>query len=298
MKKNPNGLISVILVNYNGYKDTVECVKSILKSNYDNFNIIIVENGSEDYLKIKNDSFLNENCTVLSSKENLGFSGGNNLAINYAKEHFSPDYYFLLNNDTIIESDAIEKLVDVYRYNCDVGIVTGKILYYSMKDTIWSAGGKFDFRTGIADQPDLGKKDSTDYDRVNETTFCTGCVMLIPSYVVRKVGLLRDDYFLYAEDTDYCCRIMNAGYKLYYTGYAKIYHKVSASTGKSSDLSQYYNVRNNLYIIKRFCTNIPLGYGKRWYRTIKSIVKGELTFSNVLKGYIDFKKGILGKKEF
>lgn len=132
----------------------------------------------------------------------------------------------------------------------DCGAVTGRILYYSNKDVLWSAGGKFDFKTDIADQPALGKQNSNVYDGIHETGFCTGCVMMIPRNIFKTVGYLDESYFLYAEYTDYCCRIINARFKLYYAGDAIIYHKVSASTGRTSDISQYYNVRNNFYIIK------------------------------------------------
>ena len=91
------------------------------------------------------------------------------------------------------------------------------------------------------------------------------------------------------------CRVMNAGFKLYYTGEAVIYHKVSASTGRTSDLSQYYNIRNNFYIIQKYCIRPLLGYGKRWYRILRSLLRKELTLGNVVRGYRDFKRGIVGK---
>ena len=297
MNKNGKKTVAIILVNYNGYDDTLECVKSIIKSTYTEYKIILVDNGSNDAEKIRDNQFLNENCSVILYKENLGFSGGNNIGIKYAEETFAPDYYFLLNNDTVVDPYAIEKLVESCESIEACGIMTGRILYYSNKNVIWSAGGRFDFKTGIADQPELGKINSEKYDGINATTFCTGCAMMIPSSVLRKVGYLAESYFLYAEDTDYCCRVMNEGFKLFYTGEAIIYHKVSSSTGRTSSLSQYYNVRNNFYIIKKYCTHPFLGYVKRWYRIIKAICKKELTVSNVLKGYRDFRKGIVGKRD-
>lgn len=295
MENSRKPLVAIILVNYNGYTDTVECVKSIRESTYPAYRIIVVDNGSGDAERLQQDAFLNEHTTLILSEENLGFSGGNNLGIEYAETAFAPEYYFLLNNDTVIEPQALERMVDTCENTADCGILTGRILYYSEPKLLWAAGGKFDFRTGIADQPALGQPDSAAYDGVEETTFCTGCAMLIPARVLKTVGHLEESYFLYAEDTDYCCRVMNAGFKLYYTGEAVIYHKVSASTGRTSDLSQYYNIRNNFYIIQKYCTRPLLGYGKRWYRILRSLLRKELTLGNVVRGYRDFKRGIVGK---
>ena len=289
--------VAIILVNYNGYNDTVNCVKSIIAGEYKDYKIILVDNGSDDREIILNDAFLNDKCDVILHPDNIGFSGGNNVGIEYAKKIYNPDFFLLLNNDTEIDNMAIVEMVQAIEQIPNCGIMTGKILYYDKPEIIWSAGGKFDFKTGIADQPAMGKTDDGSYDSICETTFCTGCVMLIPAEVIDTVGLLSEEYFLYAEDTDYCCRVMNAGYKLGYTGHARIYHKVSSSTGRGSNLSQYYNVRNNLYIIEKYCTNKIYGYLKRRYRTIKSMLKKELSLKMIRKGYHDYRKQVKGKVE-
>lgn len=291
-------MVAIIIVNFNGFEDTIECVKSILKSDYKDYRIVLVDNGSADADTIKANEFLNNNCHVILSPTNTGFSGGNNLGIKYAKENMKPDYFLLLNNDTIIEAQTLSNLLETTQNMENCGAATGRILYYSAKNVLWSAGGKFDFKTGIADQPALGKANSAVYSGVHETTFCTGCVMMIPYEVIEKVGYLDESYFLYAEDTDYCCRLMNMGYKLYYCGDAIIYHKVSASTGRSSDMSQYYNVRNNFYIIKNYSSMPLYGYAKRWYRMLKLIIRRELTPRNAVIGYRDFKNGVKGRREF
>ena len=290
-------LVTIILVNYNGYNDTVHCVKSILKSTYKNYKIILVDNNSADRDIIRKDSFLLENTDVIFLDENLGFSGGNNRGIDFAKEKYDPGYYLLLNNDTEIADNAIEELIKTYNRTEHCGLVTGKIFYYDTPDIIWAAGGKFDFNTGIADQPALGKKDGDEYSREKETSFCTGCVMLISKEVLETVGKLDEQFFLYAEDTDYCCRVMNKHYKLMYTGNAVIYHKVSASSGRNSEATQYYNIRNNFYIIKWYCRNKVYGYLKRWYRITKEIMHGKYEIKVVIRAWNDFRKGILGKVE-
>lgn len=296
MKEDTNVKLVVIIINYNGYKDTIECVESIVKSKYKDYRIVLVDNASGDKKAICDNKFLNDNCEIIYNNINLGFSDGNNVGIRYAKQKYNPEYFLLLNNDTTIEQDTLENLIKAAKNIDDFGLMTGRILYYSDPDYIWAAGGLFDYKTGIADQPALGKENSEEYDKLCETSFCTGCVMLIPNYVIESVGYLDDRYFLYSEDTDYCCRVMNAGYKIYYCGQAVIYHKVSASTGRDSDLSQYYNIRNNFYIIKKYCKYPIIGYGKKWYRILKSIFKGEMSVHNVYLGYTDFRHGIMGKR--
>lgn len=296
MKNNEN--ICIILVNYNGYDDTVECIKSIENSDYDNYKIILVDNGSKDKNKILNDNYINNAADVIISEENLGFSGGNNLGIKYAQEKYDPEYYLLLNNDTVITKDTISNLKKGFDFDSKAGIITGKIYYFSEPKTIWAAGGKFNFNTGIADQPELGKiDDGVQYENTCEVSFATGCTMLISKQVINTVGYLEESYFLYAEDTDYCCRVLNAGFKIIYVGKALIYHKVSASTGKQSNMQQYYMFRNNCYIIKTYCNKPLYGYARRIYRTIKEMKYEHYSLRVLYKAWRDFHKGIIGKVE-
>lgn len=296
MKNSEN--ICIILVNYNGYDDTVECIKSIENSDYDNYKIVLVDNGSKDKNKILNDSYINNVADVIISEENLGFSGGNNLGIKYAQEKYNPEYYLLLNNDTVITKDTISNLKKGFDFDSKAGIITGKIYYFSKPQTIWAAGGKFNFNTGIADQPELGKiDDGVKYENTCEVSFATGCTMLISRQVIHTVGYLEENYFLYAEDTDYCCRVLNAGFKIVYVGKALIYHKVSASTGRQSNMQQYYMFRNNCYIIKKYCNRPLYGYLRRIYRTIKEIKYEHYSLRILYKAWKDFRKGIIGKVE-
>lgn len=289
--------VCIILVNYNGYQDTLECVKSIKGSKTCNQKIIIVENASQDRNRIKTDEYLTENTDVIISSENLGFAGGNNLGIDYAMKTYNPQYILLLNNDTVIEPNAIEELISTANRNNKVGIVTGKINYYSEKKKFWAACGKFDFRTGIADQPQMGMIDNGEYDIECEISFASGCVMLIPNYIIKTIGKLDEKYFMYAEDTDYCCRVLREGYKIYYNGKSLIYHKVSASAGVHSVNQQYYMFRNNCYIIKKYCEHPTYGYLRRWYRTIKELLRGEYQIKQLIIAWRDFKKGKIGKRD-
>ena len=292
-----NVALAIILVNYKGYCDTLECVESIRESTFKNYQIIIVENASGDKSRFLEDTYLNETADILYLDKNRGFAGGNNYAIKYAIEHYSPSYILLLNNDTIVEKHAIERLVEGTIKCPDAGIITGKINYYDKKDIIWAAQGKFSYKTGIADQPYMGKADNGEANHSEAITFASGCLMLIPNEVISKVGYLDESYFMYAEDTDYCCRVMNAGYLIYYAANARIYHKVSASVGNNSKLQQYYMFRNNCYIAKKYCTFPLYGYIRRFYRAMKEMRRNGLHIGIIFKAWKDFRRGVTGKVE-
>lgn len=289
--------IAIILVNYKGYKDTLECIKSIKESSFTNYKIIVVENASGEKELFCKDTFINQNSTVLFAKHNDGFSTGNNIGIRYALEQFNPEYVLLLNNDTVIRKDTLEELYSRAQKLKDLGVLTGKIYNYFNKNLLWAAQGKFNCKTGLADQPLMGKLDTIDANQFSKISFASGCLMLIPSHILKSVGLLDQSFFMYAEDTDYCCRVMNAGFEIYYEPKAVIYHKVSASTGHNSISQQYYMFRNNCYIAKKYCVKPWYGYLRRIYRSVKDVIKGELKLRVILKAWIDFRKGITGKVE-
>lgn len=289
-------LVSVILVNYNGYEDTVECVKSLLEITYDNYNIIVVDNGSTKTPSGEQLEFLKKNTYFVVSKENLGFSGGNNIGIKKAAET-GTEYYLLLNNDTVVDANFLSVLVDVAESNSDAGIVCGKIRYYDEPDILWFAGGSFTPETGRTSHYKYNKKDDDLNEYVSEITFATGCMLLMPAAVVDKVGFLDERMFLYAEDTEYSCRVIQNGYKIYYCNHAVIYHKVSRSTGAASSNTQYYMVRNNLMIIRMYGTRKIAAYLERIFYWCKEAFRKRMSKEAVRCGLIDFFKGRIGKRK-
>lgn len=287
--------VSIILVNYNGYNDTVECLESLNHINYIDYEIIIVDNGStDDYEKLKALSHY-KNVIILNAGENIGFSGGNNLGIQYAMEH-NADYILLLNNDTLVEPNFLNYMVA----SSDNGnyVITSKILYAKERDKIWYAGGNFNRKTSRTSAYGINEIDSEKYSKEQEVNFASGCCILVPATILNNVGLMSEEYFLYCEDTDYCLRILNAGFKIIYEPKAQIYHKVNASTIKIAGIQAYYLVRNKLYIIKQFIEEKYklLAYTYVYAETIKRVLTGEYDLNNVRTAIKDFKQGIKGKK--
>lgn len=243
--------VYIIILNWNGLEDTSECLESLKKLDYDNFDVILVDNNSSgDDVKAIEEQFGDFILKIIVNNSNLGFSGGNNVGIKYALEN-GADYVLLLNNDTVVEPDFLSRMIGSEKNDKSTGIITPMINYYSNKDKIWSAGGNI--RKIKASGFTFGYNENAEkhnYDKL--CTFASGCCMLIKSEVIKDVGLLDENYFLYLEDTDYCQRTLDAGYKILYVGSSKIYHKVfSTTTKQNAMLPLYYSVRNRLYFAKK-----------------------------------------------
>jgi GT2 family glycosyltransferase len=294
--------VHIILLNWNNEEDTLECIESLEKINYDNYKIIIVDNGSkiESVLKIEKKY---PEMKIIKNKENLGFAGGNNIGIKYAIEN-GADYVLLLNNDTTVEKDFLEKLVEAGELNKKSGLLGLKINYYSEQNRIWFAGGKVNWIKNKGTHIGLDEFDNSQFKKTKEVDYLTGCCLLIKREVVEKIGVLEEDYFLYYEDTDFCLRAKNAGYKIIYIPKAKIYHKVSRSTKPGSSSYIYYHTRNGLVMAKRTGTilNKIILYLFCVFLFLKQIIKiifipKKRTWAfAVLKGEKDF-LGKMGKAE-
>lgn len=244
-------IISAVILNWNGYSDTTELIESLFKVHYEKLKIVVVDNGSKhnDFDLITQN--YGDKIHIISLKENLGFTGGNNVGIKYALEKKS-DYILLLNNDTTVEPDFLNHLVNEMLQNKNVGIAVPKINYYENRNLVWYAGGYISKIRGSGFT--LGEKDlSENYNKNKYVSFATGCCMLIKSNVFKNIQLFDENYFLYLEDVDYCKRCILAGYKILFVAKSIIYHKVSISAKKQNTLLPlYYVTRNRLYFVKKF----------------------------------------------
>lgn len=294
--------VAIILVNYNGYSDTKACVESLQKIKVGKellYSIIVVDNGSsqrdEECIE-----YLKNNTIFLEVNENMGFSGGNNIGIKYAIEK-EYTHVLLLNNDTVVQDDFLDKLMKCVCTTTNMGAAIGKIYYYDEPDTLWYAGGSVDYNIGMVWQHGNGKKDIGQYDKECEVGFVTGCMMLIPIEVIKKIGMLEEDFFLYAEDLEYSLRIHANGFKMYYFPESIIYHKVGASSGREeiSMNTQYYMVRNIYKAFFKYQTGIQKikSFIYNFLRHIKYILTRKYKFKIVLEAYKDVFTNKMGKRE-
>jgi len=245
-------LVYIIVLNWNGWRDTVECVKSCGKLTYPHFRILIVDNGSTD----GSDAALREQFSdveFLQTGANLGFAGGNNAGIRYALEK-GANYVWLINNDTIVTPDALSALVRVARCNLRAGMVGSKIVYHDNPRLIWYAGAVLDPQSPWRmHHRGLREEDVGQYDSLEETGFVTGCSLLASRDMITGIGLMDEAYFLYFEDSDWSVKARMEGWRLYYSPASLVRHKISVSLGgAASPLMKYYYSRNFLYFVKKY----------------------------------------------
>lgn len=307
IEKQPS--VAIIILNWNSYQDTYECLKSLEELNYNNFHVFLVDNASEDnsYEKLQRDYQNNQfhiNITFLQSGGNLGFAGGNNIGI---KEAFRQgyEYYWLLNNDTIVDKNALIELVKIINDDSRIGIVGSKIYYYGT-NTIWFAGGKVNFWSGDTMHIGWSEEDVGQYDSICEVDYITGCSMLFRKELIEKIGYLREDYFLYYEETDYNVRVKKAQYRILFVPQSVVYHKVSVSSGGEGNLSPYYyyyNIRNSYLFVKNTASffHKQSTFVNILWKTLKGIIKYSIFkrkfyyIPYILLGLKHAKKGPYGK---
>lgn len=288
-------MVAIILVNFNGADDTIDCIKSLSKMRDIEYEVVVVDNcSSNDSIDKLKQSQERYRFTLLQTKCNNGFSSGNNIGIEYAK---NADYYLLLNNDTVVKPDFLKKMIDEFQKNPQCGATISKILYYSQPDTIWYAGGSFNQRTARSKHYHYNKKDNIKDTLPQKVTFASGCCLCVSKKVIETIGFLNEDFFLYEEDTEFCYRITEAGFDIVYVPDSVIYHKVSASTGQGSPMSQYYSVRNKYYLIKMHFKGINkvIAYLYCTMQFLFRCIKKEQRFKYYKSGFRAFMQHETGK---
>lgn len=272
-------LVSIITVNYNHSETTLELLESLYNITYPNIEVIVVDNASpDDQPKKMKEQY--PSIVLVESIVNYGFAGGNNLGIMRARG----DYVLLLNNDTVVTPDFLEPLVQKFLDHPEIGALSPKILYYYKQDTIQYAGFTvIDSRTVRNITIGKGEIDDGQYDEDRETAYAHGAAMMVPMSVVKLVGMMSYEFFLYYEEADWCNRISKAGYKIVYVHNSKVYHKESVTTGKLSDLKVYYLTRNRLVFMRRNIHGFDF-YISLLYQIFIAIGKNAMVF--LLKGKI------------
>jgi len=246
--------LAIIILNWNGHKDTIECLESLVINEKDKYNIFLLDNNSKfeskqklekwiknrfefSYKIIEDDQFLNLNeysdrtLYFIKGKENLGFAKGNNFIFKKIKDEFK--YILLLNNDTIITENSITNMLNHMNENNKIGALSCDIRNYYNKNKLWSAGGKL---TWYGERKYFSQKKIDSLKKQNiqaiKTPFITGCVMLLRKETWEKVGLLTEKFFFGQEDVNYCKRMKAHNIKVKTLLDSVIYHKVSASKDK------------------------------------------------------------------
>lgn len=327
-------VVSVVL-NWNGWLDTIECLESLLRSDYGDHQIVVCDNGSRDHsierltewadgvLEVKGHRATPKPIPYLlfdSPEEafsaapiastpiifirngmNLGYAGGNNVGMRFAIEMLNAQYVWVLNNDTVVDQRAISSFAKAFEMRPDAGVLGSRLMQYRSPDTIQAlGGGQLHPRFARDTQVGRGQQSHEALHEPMELEHVVGASMFIRSDAVQDVGLLDESYFLYREETDWCLQMRKNGWRLLYCPESVVWHKEGQSVGFKSELHDYYAVRNMLYLIgKHYPEHITTAFLASMWRTIvPKILRMQFgRLRAVIKAYIDFLRGVRGKTE-
>lgn len=269
--------VIVLILSYNGKELLKECINSYLDNDYDNFEIVLIDNGSTDStLDYVNDNW--PEVFVLRTENNLGYSGGFNFGMDYSFNKKEADYVLITNNDVKADEKVISELVKVALSNAMPGFVTGKVYFYDQPDLLQTTGFKLtNEKYWLFGHRGNKESDKGQYDHIEELEYSDDIFMLVKRDVFLKTNGYDLEFQFQAEQFDWQIRAKKLGFKLFYTPFAKIWHKDSVTIGKSSPFKEYYNVRNS-YIVraKHKDNNDFMKSFDRWYfthRVLKSFIK-------------------------
>jgi GT2 family glycosyltransferase len=284
--------VYIVVLNYNGWKDTIECIESLLLLQYADYQIVVVDNHSTDSSfvnikrwlaergfissgSVKSDLFDEREVqalliygqsqklkiTFIQTTNNLGYAGGNNVGIRYALDVEDAGFVWILNNDTVVDPKSLCFLVDKMRslLHENVGLVGGKLMYYHDPKRIQCVGGAY-YNKWLGYSQQIGNGEIENGQFANKDIrpdLIIGACMLVNSSFLQAVGLLNEDYFLYFEEQDWAERARQKGFSLSYSEQAIIYHKEGATIGSgqstgSSFFSDFYFSRSKILFTDKY----------------------------------------------
>ena len=251
-----NSKVAVIIVNWKKYTITSKCIESVFKCNYSNYEIILVDNESDDS---KLSTLKRKNIITISNSKNEGFSKANNQGIDYAiKNNF--EYILMLNNDTIVKSNLIDVLVRTAQAK-KISTIQPLILNHDGQK-IWNGGGKINYFFGTFFS---SNKLSKSYKTID---WFTGCCCLFETKLFLEIGKLDERFFAYYEDVDLSLRIKKNGYKIGFTSQTELIHLESASSkletsneGSLNPYVHYLNIKNHILVFRKHIKMFnPIGF--------------------------------------
>jgi GT2 family glycosyltransferase len=248
-------LVYVVILNWNNAADTIECLQSLLKSDYPSFIPLVIDNGSTNgsVAKIREEF---PSLDIIELENNLGYAGGNNVGIAHSMTA-GADYVMILNNDTFVAPNMIGELINLAKSRQNLGMVGPKMYCANLDDTLFAAGSFIDWPGGKTFNRGMFQPASEvdEPDGPEVVDFITGCGILVSRQFVEAVGAFDPVYFLNFEDVDWGARAKRYGFEVWYAPQAVMWHKVSGTMGQSSPANTYYMTRNGLLF---FWKNSPI----------------------------------------
>lgn len=267
----PTPLVAAVILNWNGASDTIESLTSMTSLSYRNLVVLVVDNGSSDD-SVARLKACSAGCSIqlIETGRNLGYAGGNNVGIRAAIDQ-GADFVLILNNDTTVAPDLIERLLDAANENPDAGVFSARVLYYDDPQRVWFDRARWNPRTLALEWPGQGSLESDLPATATESDYASGAALFFRTEVANEIGLLDEDFFLVWEEVDWCFRACKAGWKVISVPGAKVWHKIGVSFGsESSPLRTYFSTRNKLLWFSR---HAPRSARIRlWTQTLRRLV--------------------------
>ena len=260
-------LIVTVILNTNRRKDTLECLASLEKSNYTNHKIILLDNHSTDgSQQAIRKSY--PDVQLIELKENLGYAGNNNVGIATALEQ-GADWVFVLNEDTIVDPSCLANLAKVGDSDPAIGIVGPMVYHHDEPNVIQSAGGmlgrKWESIHLGKNEPDLGQ-----YKEPHTVEWISGCAILVRRAVIEQIGMLDPKFFYYWEETEWCLRSSEVGWRIVHVPQAQIWHKGVQRDYHPSPTVTYYSTRNRLLMLAKHRASLRI-WLFAWFQIMRTL---------------------------
>ena len=228
--------VNLFVLNWNGRDLTLDCLSSLEKITYPNVKVYVIDNGSSDnsVTAIRNQF---PDYEIIGLPENYGFSRGNNAGFELVKQ--KADYTIFLNNDTIVDPNFVEPLINAMESNSTVKQSTPKIFYADNLDYIWFGGGKVSLWAGWIRHLGIRQKDSMQFSFDRNVDYATGCCVCMRTVDFESIGMFDESFLMYGEDVDLSLRFRKQGGQILFVPESKIWHKVSSSIGTQFSIRKW-----------------------------------------------------------
>ncbi len=242
----PELSVGIVVLNWNGWRETAECLESMRRVKHPGVEMLIVDNGSTDGSREILEKKFPE-IPLLAVEENRGYAGGNNIGIRHWLDR-GKDCIALINNDVVVRSDFLTPLVSAIESDRRLGLVAPLIRRREAPNQIQCAGMEVSIPLGLTRLTGFGEVDAGQYDGARAVDFLIGACLLVRRAVFEQVGLLDESYFVYGEDTEFVHRASRSGFRAAVVGQSKVWHRGRAASDQVPGLFLYYATRNDILV--------------------------------------------------
>lgn len=289
----------IVIVTFNNFEDTKQCIDSCLLLSTEEVTIVVVDNGSSDNSPEKLLLEFNDKIHLIKLPVNSGYARANNVGISYAINN-NIKYIWLINNDTIVTPESLNYLINSKSTIKEESILGSKILNWPpCRKTIDFLGGTYDSKNGTCTHLHRNSSETLSKNNPILSDFITGCSIFFTPYVIQRVGLIPENYFLYCEDVDWCLTARSVGISSYVIPNSIVYHKLHLTTAKYKNTIIYYNTRNNLFLLEKINCCSEVVWRERFFLDLKALYQYIFKLNlrgayNIVRAYLSWIRGMQG----